>query len=215
MATRHLYLVRHGQRETGPGPDALGPGLTVLGWKQAHQAARRLAKLKIDVIHTSSLRRTMETAQILAVEQASLPIRPSRLLWECIPALPETVWEWFKAHPEPAEGKIPEAILPWRAIWGELGDPEQLVDDFEQAREAWKKYFIPAKGKDRHDIIVCHGNLIRYFVVRALNAPPESWIQMDIYNCSISEVAVETDGRARLVSHNESGHLSADQVTLF
>lgn len=215
MALRHLYLVRHGQREPGLGPDALGPGLTVLGWKQAHQAAHRLAALKVDVIHTSSLRRTMETAQILAVEQSSLPIRPSRLLWECIPALPAVVIEWLKAHPEAETDRLPEPIRPWRGILADLEDPGRLEADFEQAREAWEKYFIPAKGKDRHDILVCHGNLIRYFVLRALQAPPENWINLEIYNSALSEIVVEGNGNIRLVSHNDSGHLHADQVTLF
>ncbi|MCX6064401.1 MAG: phosphoglycerate mutase family protein, partial [Chloroflexi bacterium] len=92
MGTRHLYLVRHGQSEPGgSAADALGPGLTVLGWKQAHQTARRLASLKVDVIHTSSLRRAMETAQVLAVEHPDLPIRPAQLLWECVPFIPDFV----------------------------------------------------------------------------------------------------------------------------
>jgi serine/threonine-protein phosphatase PGAM5 len=215
MALRHLYLVRHGQRETGLSPDDLGPGLTVLGWKQAHQAARRLSALKMDVIHTSSLRRTMETAQILAVEQTDVPIRPSRLLWECIPALPEAVFAWFKAHPETDPERLPRAVQPWRGMLSEFESPERLEADFEQARQAWEKYFIPAKGKDRHEVLVGHGNLIRYFVLRALQAPPEGWLNMDIYNCSICEIVVEGDGRARLVSHNDSGHLHADQLTFF
>src|SRR5512140_1454297 len=102
MAIRHLYIVRHGQREPGAGSDDLGPSLTVLGWKQAHQAARRLAAIKADVIHTSSLRRAMETAQILAVEQTrEIPIRPTNLLWECVPAMPDYALEWFRAHPGP------------------------------------------------------------------------------------------------------------------
>jgi serine/threonine-protein phosphatase PGAM5 len=215
MAIRHLYLVRHGQREPGSGNDDRGPTLTVLGWRQAHQAARRLAALKIDVIHTSSLRRTMETAQILAVEQSNIPIRPSRLLWECVPAMPDFALQWFKEHPDPDPGRLPEKMQPWRGVWSEMGDVEQLQTDFEQARQAWDKYFIPAKGKDRHDIIVCHGNLIRYFVMRALQAPPEDWINMDIYNCSICQINVEANGRPILVSHNDSGHLHADQLTLF
>jgi serine/threonine-protein phosphatase PGAM5 len=215
MAIRHLYLVRHGQREPGPGKDDRGPTLTVLGWRQAHQAARRLAALKIDVIHTSSLRRTMETAQILAVEQSNIPIRPSRLLWECVPAMPDFALQWFKEHPDPGAGRLPEKMQPWRGVWSEMENVDQLQTDFEQARQAWDKYFIPAKGKDRHDIIVCHGNLIRYFVMRALQAPPEDWINMDIYNCSICQINVEANGRPILVSHNDCGHLHADQLTLF
>ena len=215
MATRHLYLVRHGQREPGPGDDELGPSLTVLGWKQAHQAARRLATLKIDVIHTSSLRRTMETAQILAVEQPNIPIRPARLLWECVPAMPDFALQWFAEHPDPNTGRPPEKMQPWRGVWSEMENVEQLQIDFEQACQAWEKYFIPAKGKDRHDIIVSHGNLIRYFVMRALQAPPEDWINMDIYNCSICQINIEANGRPMLISHNDSGHLHADQLTLF
>jgi serine/threonine-protein phosphatase PGAM5 len=215
MATRHLYLVRHGQREPGPGHDDLGPSLTVLGWKQAHQAARRLAALKIDVIHTSSLRRTMETAQILAVEQSNIPIRPSRLLWECIPAMPDFALQWFTEHPDLGTGRLPENMRPWLGVWSEMENVEQLQTDFEQARQAWEKYFIPAKGKDRYDIIVSHGNLIRYFVMRALQVPPENWVNTDIYNCSICEITIETNGRPMLVSHNDSGHLHTDQLTFF
>ena len=215
MATRHLYLVRHGQREPGPGNDDLGPNLTVLGWKQAHQAARRLAALKIDVIHTSSLRRTMETAQILAVEQSNIPIRPSRLLWECIPAMPDFALQWFTEHPDLGTGRLPENMRPWLGVWSEMENVEQLQTDFEQARQAWEKYFIPAKGKDRYDIIVSHGNLIRYFVMRALQVPPENWVNTDIYNCSICEITIETNGRPILVSHNDSGHLHSDQLTFF
>jgi broad specificity phosphatase PhoE len=216
MAIRHLYLVRHGQREPGLGLDELGPSLTVLGWKQANQAARRLAALEMDAIYTSSLRRTMETAQVLAVPQANeIPIRPSRLLWECVPAMPELVLEWFKEHPDPDVGRMPVEIQPWRSVFLEVQELEQVQGDFEQARQAWEKYFIPAKGQDRREIIVGHGNLIRYFVMRALQAPPENWINLSIYNCSICQIDIEPSGRPILVSHNDTGHLHADQLTLF
>jgi serine/threonine-protein phosphatase PGAM5 len=129
--------------------------------------------------------------------------------------MPEFVFQWFKGNPEPDSVNMPEAILPWLGVWPGFENLEQIPTDFEQARQAWEKYFIPAKGKARNDIIVCHGNLIRYFIMRALQAPPEGWIQMDIYNCSICEITIDAKGCARLISHNDSGHLHADQVTLF
>jgi serine/threonine-protein phosphatase PGAM5 len=215
MATRYLYLVRHGQREPEASPDPLGSKLTELGWRQAHQAARRLASLKVDVIHTSSLNRTMETAQILAVEHPGIPIRPSRMLWECVPAMPETALKWFKAHPDPGSVTLPLEMQPWRPIWSILDDAQHLETDMEQARQAWDKYFIPARGKERHDILVCHGNLIRYFITRALHTPPEAWINMDIHNCSISQIVIEGDGRPMLISFNDTGHLHADQLTFY
>lgn len=164
MPVRHIYLVRHAQREPVAGPDALGPGLTLLGWKQANRTARRLATLKIDVIHTSSLRRTMETARIIALEFSDIPIRPSPLLWECIPAVPAYAMEWHRAHPnvDPETMRIPAEMKPWVGLWSSDADLADIEAGFEQAQVAWQKYFVPSRGKDRNDVIVCHGNIMRY-----------------------------------------------------
>jgi serine/threonine-protein phosphatase PGAM5 len=213
MAKRHIYLLRHGQREAGEAPDDFGPSLTSLGWKQARHAARRLSAYKVDVIYTSSLRRAMETAKIVALEHPNIPIRPSDLLWECIPAVPEHVIAWFKAHPKMDNARIPPEIVPWANIWSEEMDAEAMNGDFAQAQAAWDRYFAPMRGKERHEIIVCHGNLIRYFVMRALQAPPENWINTDIYNCAISEIVIESTGRVMLISHNDSGHLPPGMLT--
>lgn len=216
MAVRHLYLVRHAQREPVAGPDSFGPGLSLLGWKQAHLTARRLAALKIDAIYTSSLRRTMETARIIALEFSDIPIRPSPLLWECIPAMPDYAVAWHKAHlnVDTSTIKVPPEITPWVGLWNDDTSEREIDEGFDQARQAWQKYFIPARGKDRHDVIVCHGNILRYFVMRALLVPPEAWRNTDIYNCGISEIAVESDGRIMLISHNDSGHLPPEMKTM-
>lgn len=216
MAVRHIYMVRHAQREPVAGPDSLGPGLSLLGWKQAHQTARRLSTLKIDVIHTSSMRRTMETARIIAVEFPDVPIRPSPLLWECIPAIPDYAMQWHRANPNADLGtvKIPPEMKPWVGLWTDETSLNEIEQGFDQARLAWQKYFIPARGKDRNDVIVLHGNIMRYFVMRALMVPPEAWINTDIYNCGITEIVIESDGRIMLMSHNDSGHLPVEMKTL-
>lgn len=218
MAVRHIYLVRHAQREPVAGPDTYGPGLTLLGWKQAHLTARRLASLTIDVIYTSSLRRTMETARIIALEFDSIPIRPSALLWECIPAIPDYAIEWHRTHPnaDPDKVKVPVQMKPWVGLWGEEVTLKEIEEGFEQAKAAWEKYFVPVapRGKDRNEIIVCHGNIMRYFVMRALMVPPEGWQNTDIYNCGISEIVIHSDGRIMLMSHNDNGHLPDEMKTL-
>ena len=215
MAVRHIYLIRHAQREPVAGPDSFGPGLSLLGWKQAHLTARRLAALKIDVIYTSSLRRTMETARIIALEFSDIPIRPSPMLWECIPAMPDYAISWHKSHlnMDTSALKIPPEITPWVGLWNDDTTEREIDEGFEQARQAWQKYFVPARGKDRHDVIVCHGNILRYFVMRALLVPPEAWRNTDIYNCGISEIQIESDGRIMLLSHNDSGHLPGEMKT--
>lgn len=216
MAVRHIYLVRHAQREPVAGRDSFGPGLTLLGWKQAHLTARRLSTLKIDVIYTSSLRRTMETARIIALEFENIPIRPSSLLWECIPAIPAFAMDWHRKHPhaDTSSMRIPAEMKPWVDLWGEDLEIREIEEGFEQAQTAWEKYFIPTRGADRHEVIVCHGNLMRYFVMRALMVPPETWCNTNLYNCGISEITITSDGKVSLLSHNDSGHLPNEMKTL-
>ena len=65
----HLYLVRHG--ETLSNRSKLYAGwsndeLTSTGRAQAEQAAKKFANKSIDAIYTSPLRRTVQTAEIIA-----------------------------------------------------------------------------------------------------------------------------------------------------
>jgi serine/threonine-protein phosphatase PGAM5 len=84
---------------------------------------------------------------------------------------------------------------------------EALAQDQEQAARAYKQFFRGARGQDRHDLLVCHGNLIRYLICRALEAPPESWANLDINNCGISTVLIEPKRGTVVLTHNDSGHL--------
>lgn len=65
----HLLFVRHGQDEDNANNILNGhrqQPLTAQGRWQASRAARRMSLLRPDVIYTSPLRRTRETAEILA-----------------------------------------------------------------------------------------------------------------------------------------------------
>lgn len=66
---------------------------------------------------------------------------------------------------------------------------------------------------DRHELIVAHGNLIRYLICRVLGASPRAWASMRINNCGLSEVVVESDGSLTLASYNDTGHLPPRLVT--
>lgn len=184
MADRILYLVRHGQYDSENAPDDLGGSLTEMGRTQALLAAQRLSTLPIRAVHYSTLRRSAETAQIIAATFPGVERHPSELLWECIPCLPATFPEMF-AHIS----------------------KEKLRRHERQAQQAFKQYFAPARDTDRHEILVTHGNLLRYFVCRSLSAPPQTWTNTDVNNCGISVVVVQSEGRLMLVSHNETGHL--------
>jgi serine/threonine-protein phosphatase PGAM5 len=40
-----------------------------------------------------------------------------------------------------------------------------------------------AETKHEFEIVVCHGNVIRFFMMRALQLPPEAWLRLCTFNC--------------------------------
>ena len=212
MGNRILYLVRHGQTNRASPPfDALGNGLTDLGREQAELTAQRLRALPIDIIHHSPLRRAAETAKVIAAACPDVPVRPARLLQECIPYLPAPFIEWYTSSSDEEiwekRQHLPSDLKPWLDMWAAGTEWSRIEQGMQQARRSFEKYFVPAHRSTRHEIVVCHGNILRYFVCRALNVAEDAWIQTDVHNCGISEILVEPNGRTMLVSHNDTGHL--------
>jgi serine/threonine-protein phosphatase PGAM5 len=213
MGNRILYLVRHGQtNRTNRTFDSLGNGLTDLGREQAELTAQRLSTLPIDIIHHSPLRRAAETASFIAATCPEAPVRPARLLQECIPYLPAAFIEWYTTSSDEEVWEkrqmLPPELKPWLDMWTAGTEWSRIEQGMQQARRSFEKYFIPVHRSDRHEIVVCHGNILRYFVCRALSVSEAAWIQTDVHNCGISEILVESSGRTMLVSHNDTGHLS-------
>ena len=52
-----------------------------------------------------------------------------------------------------------------------------------------------AGPRHEYDIIVCHMNVIRYFVLRALQLPPEAWLRLGGFNGSIAHLTIRPCGR--------------------
>ena len=200
MSTRTIYLVRHGDYKL----DEIAKlernltleqhyelhmkegGLTPTGKKQAKLTAKRLSSLPIEAIHSSSLRRTLETAKMIAKEFPGIELQRTKLLWECVPSIPKgfAQHEHFRYISE-------KDVHQWK----------------RQADEAFERYFKSARRIDKHEIVVSHANLIRYLVCRALDVQLDTWFNMYIDNCGISEIRIEPGHRMRLVSYNDVGHL--------
>jgi serine/threonine-protein phosphatase PGAM5 len=195
MATRTLHLVRHAQHKRLPydGPEneltleqanQLDGGLTGMGREQAMLTAQRFRGTPVNAVHSSSLPRALQTAEIIAQEFPNRITRTTRSLWECVPSAPPEFTGTFSEVPleEPWQGR-------------------------DQAEKAFATYFKPARGASKHDILVCHGNIIRYFVTRVLQIDVESWVNMITYNCGITRILIQSDGWMALVSYNDVGHL--------
>jgi broad specificity phosphatase PhoE len=164
--------------------------LTAVGVEQAKLTAEKFRTFPITAIHCSSLRRAAETAGIIAQEFPALSPQRSQLLWECYPNVPPSLADYFASEPA-----------------------EVMARQQEQAERAFEKYFRPTRGTDKYEIVVCHGNILRYFVCRAMEVSPEAWVRMDICNCGVSEVTVKSDGSLVLVAHNDVGHLPFSLTT--
>ncbi len=191
MATRTLYLIRHGEYDWDDQPTP-HKGLTRRGRKQARLTARRLRTLPATAIYSSDLRRAVETAEIIRGEFEGIGHEKSRTLRECTPSMPNHV------PPPSVFARIP---------------PEVIEAGRAQAEAAFARHFRPARGRDKHEIIVSHGNLIRYLTCRALAAPDYAWLNLRTLNCGISAVTIEANGRMWVECYNDVGHLPPHLTT--
>ncbi len=188
---RTLYLVRHGQydQEDERDPD-IGRGLVPLGMAQARLVASRLRALPVEMtsLHSSTMTRARETALIIGEEFPGLSLQQSALIRECTPPT-------------------------WREdIMGDQ-DPAEAMDCTENLEKAFDLFFTPSPDHDRHDIIVCHGNVIRWFVTKVLKVDPLAWLGMSIGNCSLTVVKVKPDGAMKLLFYGDVGHIPPNMQT--
>jgi serine/threonine-protein phosphatase PGAM5 len=188
---RTLYLVRHGlYDENDPRGAFTGMELVEAGRAQARAVASRLAGLPahVDAIYSSDMTRARQTAEIIA---AALPGRVPRAfhdLSECTPPTPRQ--------------DIMKNLRP-----GEADSCAMQMDS------AFAHYFRPSPTADSVEVLVCHGNVIRYLVCRALGVDRMVWLSMGITNCSLTVIQVRPDGTMRLLSFNDVGHLPLELQT--
>ena len=214
MPQRTIILIRHGHMDHSKPPAGnLGNGLTALGVKQAELTGRRLAGLPVTAIHHSTAHRAAQTAEVIATQFPGVPAQADPVLLECIPAYPPAFVAWYRGVPveQLAAGAVPvpAEMRFWLDLWPP-GTPWPVMEaEVVQAETAFARYFRPPGDTDEHEIIVCHGNIIRYFMLRVLQAPPDLWIHSDIYNCGICEVVLGGERGMYLQSFNDHGHLPA------
>lgn len=166
-------------------PTPEGGTLTAVGRRQARALAKRLVADGVDGLYCSSLSRAVETAEIIAERCEVSLSRPRDYLKESWPT------------------GVPGFHVPLAAR--EIG----------KARVAtmMSRHVKPSR-RDRHEVIVCHGNLIRAIVSAALAVPMTRWIRMYIHHTSVTRLAVFKDERVVLFSYNDTGHLKPELVTM-
>jgi len=231
---RHVFFIRHGQYSL----DDKRHGLTELGKEQSQVTGLRLKqmadgmksdhygayKIKWRSLTSSNVTRAKETAAIIG-EVLGLEPEEDAILAEGTPCL---------CHPGNAESqlkRIRPAKLSEQSIQIETAfrrfchrevdykkkpkkGKEEIKEDFNPEKEVPKPE-IEDKEEIIHEyeIVVCHMNVIRYFVMRALQLPPESWLRLRGDNCGLTELIFYPNGRVSLGRFADQGHLSIEQTT--
>jgi serine/threonine-protein phosphatase PGAM5 len=189
--TRTLYLVRHGlYDQDDPRDEAVGKGLTDAGRAQARMTGARLAALGVpfDTLWASPFTRARETAEIIAQSLSGLTPRLAPDLAECTPTT--------------RRQDIMADLAP--------GEAEACVAQLERA---FARFFVPSPAGDRHELLVCHGNVIRWLWCRALGVETAAWLGMAIANCSITVIQVKPDGACKLYVFGDAAHLPVELQT--
>jgi hypothetical protein len=89
MANRLLYLARHGEYEAAQAAEPEDGELTEIGRQQSKLLGNRLRGIPFSAVHHSPWTRAVQTAELVAEHLPGVPLRPSDLLQECIPAVPD------------------------------------------------------------------------------------------------------------------------------
>ncbi len=190
-AARTIYLVRHGNYAPDPTADAkLGPGLSPLGVAQAHLVGARLAGLPahFDALYVSPLQRAKDTAAIIAGDFPGRSFTVVDDLAECTP--PTRRAEIMKDE-----------------------KPDELAACAAAIDRDFARFFVPAAGSEHSDLIVAHGNVIRYLVTRALGVDTTSWLGMSIGHASITKIRIEANGAMQVIAVGDVGHIPANLQT--
>lgn len=191
-AVRHLVFIRHGQYHEDAKNDD-DKRLTDLGRQQANITGQRLKDLdfKYTKLVCSTLIRAVETADIIAKYLPKVPRETCGFLREGSPV-----------PPDPASKN-------WRP-------DKTFFQDGPRIEAAFRKHIHRAdvdQVGNSVEIYVCHANVIRYFVCRVLQFPPEGWLRMSIGHCGITWVTIRPNGRVSVRSMGDTGHLPPNQLS--
>jgi serine/threonine-protein phosphatase PGAM5 len=192
-ATRNIFLIRHGQyhlEDDGPKTHVL----TKLGREQASLLGQRLSEtnIKFDSAVMSTMPRAMETANLALKKLPNVPSKMDSILEEGAPYPPEPV----AYHWQPR--------------------PRKFFSEGARIEAAFRKYIHRAsvhQKEDSHELIVCHGNVIRYFICRALQFPAEGWLRMSVAHTSITWIVIRPNGSVSIRSIGDYGHCHPEKIS--
>jgi len=196
-----LYCVRHGQSTHNAEGRVQGQSdvpLSDFGRRQSEAVAQALAGLPIETIYTSPLRRALETARVVA-DATGLEIQTDPRLKEINAGIFQ---DRLRAD---LERLYPAEFARWLS-----GDPDFTIPGGESrralARRGCEALEATRMAGPEHAAVVSHVRLL-VVTLEALALLPEGQPLESLHNGSITRLRLDPDGRAHLLSLNQTDHL--------
>lgn len=185
MATRYLYIARHGDA------DALGE-LTDVGREQSRLLGRRLAPLTISTVwHSPLARAAASAAQLDLVLGGNTRLGEAPELVDHVPYVP-----------------TPEETPPTWAPFFDGYSPDDAAAGLEIAQSLTARFATaPAGEADIHEVLITHAYPVAWLVRDALDAPPVRWLGLNSANAALTVVEYRPDTPPALTMYNDMSHL--------
>ena len=198
-------LLRHGEtvhtsqkRFSGSGGD--DPGLSDRGRWQAEQAGSWLAAAgEVDVVVASPLRRTRETALVVASASGAELIVDEGLR-EC------AFGDWDGFTFAEVQERWPNELASWLASTAVRPPGGESFDEV-RSRVSDLRDRLVAEHSGKTLLLVTHVTPLKTMVQLALDAPSHALFRMEVRPASLSTVVWFDDGNASLRSFNDTAHL--------
>jgi broad specificity phosphatase PhoE len=202
-----LLLARHGQSDWNAERRWQGHAdrpLSERGLAQAHALAERLADVDLDAVYSSDLRRTRDTAEVVAASKG-LDVRQ-------LPKLREVdVGSWSGLTRDEARVRYPDAYERWRNGGPGWTDGETYEEMTERVLDAvWQ---IARAHDGERVLIVSHGGPVRAIHATALGMDVHEYRRMRPVepNARLSAVCIEDGRLTRLCPAPEIAALLAEE----
>lgn len=198
VGRHHVILVRHAQPSGDADPKS--SPLSAEGLKQAQLTGQRLLEQfgEVDLVVHPGSPEAKATAQVIsaafAPSGAKAKLLQTELLDEGIPVLPS---------PAPAALEGLEA--------------SELAADLSRAEGALRAFTWRPSAEQpdqlRVEVLVGHGNVLRYLICRALQLPPTAWSRFSAHHCTVTWLDISPDGSVALREFGGAGHLPPELIT--
>ncbi|MFZ5986893.1 MAG: histidine phosphatase family protein [Bacillota bacterium] len=209
MKTR-LIFVRHAEAEGNLNRVFHGwtdANITEKGHAQARLAAERLKDMDIDLIYSSSMRRTLQTAQYIA-DIKNLPIIRTDKLKEI------NGGDWEGKRWEDLPGLWPQEYHTWENKPHAHRMPNgETMEEF-QKRLIDEVIYIIDNNKGKNICIVTHGTAIRSLMCRFFGYDLEEMINIKWYDNTSVTIVDHEDGRFNVVLEGDASHLGRELSTI-